>query len=285
MRRFACLALLVVVACKAKQTAPKQEAVAPATPDARTVAATEDARPAFDAEPVPKWANDPPEVLRGKIIGINAHVIVLKTSAHLTEYRDVLAKVERTPGVVAAAPFIFAELEIAKTGKPPVSVAIKAVDPKRVGRVLTVGKHMTEGTLESLAKGKPPSIVLGDVLAQTLGVKVGDEVTVTHPKMDDAFAGVLPEPKPGVFRVTGMFHMDFDEYDERLAFVPLAAMQEMLARGDQVMGIEMTVKDLDRSDEIAKAIETKLGGHPYDAQDWYELNQQLFVSLFGQRRP
>jgi hypothetical protein len=62
----------------------------------------------------PKWASDPPDVLRDKINGMNAHVIVLKTVADFPEYRDVLKKVEGTPGVVAAQVFIFAELAIAK---------------------------------------------------------------------------------------------------------------------------------------------------------------------------
>lgn len=232
---------------------------------------------------VPHWANDPPAVLRDKINGVNAHVIVLKSVLEFAEYRDVLALAERTSGVVAAEPFIFAEVEISSARNSRVSAALKAVDPSRVGRVLTIGQHMKAGSLDSLAKGDPPSIVLGDVLARTLDVKLGDQVTVTVPPLPeaaDAGAG-----KQQVFRVTGTFHMDFDEYDERLTLASLPAVQAMLGRGDQVMGIEMVVKDLDKSAEVAAAIEQALGGPPYKALDWYELNRELFVALFGERRP
>lgn len=232
---------------------------------------------------VPAWANDPPAVLRDKINGVNAHVIVLKSVSQLTEYRDVLGLAERTPGVVAGEPFIFAEVEVSSARKARVSMALKAVDPDRVGRVLTIGQHMKAGSLDSLAKGEPPSIVLGDVLARTLDVQLGDQVTVTVPASlaaMDAGAGTQQ-----VFRVTGLFHMDFDEYDERLALASLSAVQAMLGRGDQVLGIEMVVKDLDKSGEVADAIEQALGGPPYEAMDWYELNRELFTALFGQRRP
>jgi lipoprotein-releasing system permease protein len=216
-------------------------------------------------------------VLRDKITGVNAHVIVLKVQSTFAEYREVLAAVEKTPGVVAAEPFIFVELFISTAKHAQVPIAFKGVDPKRVGRVLALPANMKEGKVASLEVGEPPSIILGDDLAKALGVKVGDDVTLSPPP-DTKF-----EPK--AFRVTGTFHADFNEYDERLAYASLAAVQALLGRGDQVMGIEMTVDDLDKSAAVAKAIEATLGGPPYAAMDWYELNKDLFTALFGDRRP
>ena len=105
---------------------------------------------------------------------------------------------------------------------------------------------------------------------------VGDEVTVS-PSPDTKY-----EPK--VFRVTGTFHTDFGEYDERLAYASLSALQAMLGRGDEVTGVELTVMDLDKSAAVAGAIETALGG-AYTVMDWYELNKNLFTTSFGDRRP
>jgi lipoprotein-releasing system permease protein len=269
------LALVAIAACITKHSPPKQKAK-PA--DDRATAFT------GSAEPVPNWAHDPPDVLRDKILAVNAHVVVLKGAEGFADYRNVLALAERTPGVVAVEAFGWVELLIAKPGKPPVGIAIKGVDPGRVGRVLGVGPHMKTGSLDSLgANGEPPAIVIGDDLARKLDAHVGDTVTLTSPSHDGSLAA--PEIQPTAFRVTGLFHMDFDEYDEHFALVPLSAMQAMLGRGDQVMGIEMTVKELAHSDDIAKAIEQALGGPPYQTQDWYELNTRLFHALYGDRRP
>jgi lipoprotein-releasing system permease protein len=272
MRPLGCLALLVA-ACNSKQAAPKPQVTATApVADARKIGSAGD----------PAWVNDSPEVLRDKINGVNAHVVVLKRTSTFAEYRDVLGVVEKMPGVVAAEPFIFAELEIAKAGGSPQLLSLKAVDPARVDRVLTVGRHMKTGTLDSLAKGTPPSIILGDALARGLGVAIGDDVTVKSRK--DAADPTMTMATPTVFRVTGTFHMEFDVYDQELAVVSLAAAQAMLGRGDQVMGIELTIKDLAQADEIAKAINLALGDPPYHALDWYELNETLFTSL-GHARP
>jgi lipoprotein-releasing system permease protein len=254
VRIVACLALLA--ACNSKQPAQTGSPTDPGS--------------AGD----PKWVNDPPDVLRAKIMGVNAHVFVLEKGGYpFAEYRDVLSAVEKTPDVVAAQPFVFVELEIEHAGRPPQPIALKGVDPARVSRILTVGRHMISGTLDSLAKGE---IVIGDVLASRLDVAIGDDIIV-RPSKDD------PALKPAVLRIAGTFHLDFEEYDERLGFASLPAIQTVLGRGDVVTGVEMVVNDFTKADKIAKAIEAKLGDM-YQAMDWYELNEKLFTAL-GHARP
>jgi lipoprotein-releasing system permease protein len=142
---------------------------------------------------------------------------------------------------------------------------------------------LTVGKLQDLASLEPPAVIVGDALAETLQVRVGDPVTMMLPKS-------VTQPSNGptlaqTFRVTGIFHVDFDEYDERLAFASLTAVQKILNRGDQVMGIEFTVTAIDQSSTVARAIEQTLGGPPYVSLDWYERNQELFRTLFGHLRP
>jgi lipoprotein-releasing system permease protein len=76
-----------------------------------------------------------------------------------------------------------------------------------------------------------------------------------------------------------VFYSGFDEYDRRLMYTSLADAQDMNGRGDQVMGVELKVKDVDRAEDIARRLEKALGGPPYQVQDWYELNHNLFMAL------
>jgi lipoprotein-releasing system permease protein len=265
VRTSAILVLLATAACNSKSVLPDKAAV-----------------------PIPAWAHDRPDVLRDKINGVNAHVIVLKSSAPFTEYRDVLATAEKTRGVVKAEPFQFLEGTIARGSGSPLEVKLKGVDPARVDGVLTIGKHMTAGTLASLTAGDPPPIVLGDGLATKLGTKPGDDVTVTLPA-DNQPPDVEPvdhlPARTKVFRLTGTFHMDFDQYDDGMAVASLPATQALVGRGDQVMGVEMTVSDVDEAGTVAKAIGDALGGMPYVAMDWYELNKPLYTAMYGDKRP
>jgi lipoprotein-releasing system permease protein len=241
---------------------------------------------------------------RDKVLGVNAHVIVLKSQATFAEYRDVMKTArEIDRDVIAVQPFIFAEMLVTR-GKGELSgVAIKGIDPKLVRGVLDLDKHMIEGTVDTLlveacppgdldkpAKGvldkpkcmKNPPIIMGKELAHKLKAKVGDVVTVVVPLSNidfDTWRAKSSAPRTRKFTVTGIFYSGFDEYDRRLMYTSLADTQELVGRGDQVMGVELKVKDVDRAELIAKRLEKALGGPPYQVQDWYELNHNLFTAL------
>ncbi|HWO20694.1 MAG TPA: ABC transporter permease, partial [Kofleriaceae bacterium] len=70
---------------------------------------------------------------RDKVLGVNAHVIVLKSQATFAEYRDVMKTAQEIdPDVIAVQPFIFAEMLVTR-GKGQLSgVAIKGIDPTLV---------------------------------------------------------------------------------------------------------------------------------------------------------
>jgi lipoprotein-releasing system permease protein len=224
---------------------------------------------------------------RDKVLGVNAHVIVLKSQATFAEYRDVMKTAQAIDeDVIAVQPFIFAEMLVTR-GKGQLSgVAIKGIDPSLVGGVLDLKQHMLEGSVESLAAepqpGVAPPIIMGKELAHKLKAKVGDDVTVVVPLSNidfDTWRAKSSAPRTRRFHVTGIFYSGFDEYDRRLMYTSLADTQELVGRGDQVMGVEMKVKDVDRAEEIADKLEEALGGPPYQVQDWYELNHNLFTAL------
>ena len=207
------------------------------------------------------------------ILRVNPHVVIMKSKAVFAEYRDVVRTAERIEGVVAAAPFVFLELDIARAGHAPVKFAMKGIDPRRAGSMRGLELAAKTGKLLELAQGDPPAIILGDKLAELLAVRVGDRVVVTQRPQAQP-AGHPPREYP--FRVTGIVHIGIDAYDEHLAVASVMDAQQISGGGDQVMGVEFQVKDIDRSDEVARAIERALGGLPYTAQDWFELNRELF---------
>ena len=240
---------------------------------------------------------------RDKVLGVNAHVIVLKSQSTFAEYRDVVDTARRIdPGVLAVQPFIFAEMLVTR-GKGELSgVAIKGIEPATVRKVLDLDTHMIEGTVDSLAIGacppgederptataerpacrKLPPTIMGKELAHKLKAKVGDVVTVVVPLSNvdfDSWRAKASAPHTRKFLVTGIFYSGFDEYDRRLMYTSLADTQELMGRGDQVMGVELKVADVDRAEDIARRLERALGGPPYQVQDWYELNHNLFMAL------
>ncbi len=232
------------------------------------------------------------EAFRAKVLGVNAHVIIMKNTQDFKEYRKIEEQAAAIdPGVVAVQPFIFVEMLVTRGKGEQSGVAIKGVDPDKVTGVLDLHKHMIEGSVEvlkdSASDGTPAPIILGQVLAKKLKAHLGDEVTVVAPLSNvdlKSWTSKGEAPKSRKFIIRGIFYSGFDEYDRRLMYISLNEAQALLGQGDQVMGVEMKVADVDRAEAIAAKLEKTLGGSPYVIQDWFELNRNLFSALTMQKR-
>ncbi len=96
---------------------------------------------------------------RDKVLGVNAHVLVLKYASEFREYRDVMEKVQNDPDVIGVSPFVINPMMVTHKRSTATGVLLKGVDPERMQRVLDLPRHMTEGTLEGLRRegAEPPT--------------------------------------------------------------------------------------------------------------------------------
>jgi ABC-type lipoprotein release transport system permease subunit len=72
--------------------------------------------------------------LRDKILGSNAHLQITREDGDFVEWRDVKAKIDRMPGVLASSPYATSEVVIA-ANNTGMNVVIKGIDPANIGKV------------------------------------------------------------------------------------------------------------------------------------------------------
>jgi lipoprotein-releasing system permease protein len=98
------------------------------------------------------------EQFREKVLGVNAHVLVLKYSIDFREYRDVMKKVAGVPGLVGVAPFVINPMMVTHGERTATGVLLKGVDPDLMPSVLDLPKHVVDGSLRGLrrAGAQPP---------------------------------------------------------------------------------------------------------------------------------
>jgi lipoprotein-releasing system permease protein len=87
---------------------------------------------------------------REKVLGVNAHVLVLKYSSEFRDYRDVMAKVRVLPEVIGVGPFAINPMMVTHGERTATGVLVKGVDPDLMGSVLDLPRHIVEGSLEGL---------------------------------------------------------------------------------------------------------------------------------------
>jgi lipoprotein-releasing system permease protein len=95
---------------------------------------------------------------RDKVLGVNAHVLILKYTSDFREYREVMEKVKDVPGITGIAPFVINPMMVTKGEKTATGVLLKGVDPEMMPKVLDLPRHIVEGDIEGLrlASAKPP---------------------------------------------------------------------------------------------------------------------------------
>ena len=223
--------------------------------------------------------------LKARILGGQSQVMLRRHGGAFTDYRQVLKEVEGTKGVEAATPFIISQIMLrAKHGAS--GAVLRGIDPESAGRVMkTLQKvDLPDPTpVKSSPDDAPhvPGIVLGRELARNLGVIEGDVIYLIALRGTLSPIGHLPAMKQ--FKVTGFFESGMYEYDQTFAYINLKDAQKIMRMGDAVTGLDIRVTDIYDARNVAQRIVAKLG-MPYWAQDWMQMNRDLFKALKLERR-
>ena len=218
------------------------------------------------------------EDLRSKILGVNAHVLVSSVGQGMEDYAAMGRKAAALPGVVGVTPFIYSEV-MASTTQGVKGVVLRGIDPATAETVLSLSNSLEEGSLEALAAAEgPPRIIVGRELADRLGLRLNSLLNLLSPTGRTSAAGFTP--KVSTFRVAGVFKTGLYEYDSSLAYVTMAAAQDLLGmKGDLATGLELKVADVERADKVADEVRAALGGFPLYVRNWKEMNANLFAAL------
>ncbi|MGH7809380.1 MAG: FtsX-like permease family protein, partial [Candidatus Binatia bacterium] len=119
-------------------------------------------------------------------------------------------------------------------------------------------------------------IILGERLAHQLGAFPGAPVQIVSPLGSPTAIGVIPKVRR--FVVAGMLRTGMSEIDATLIFMGLAEAQKFFELPGAVTNIEMRVRDVNQSRQVADRIQRRLG-FPYFAEDWTRLWPNLFSAL------
>lgn len=232
------------------------------------------------------------DAFQRKVLGVNAHVLVLKYGVDFREYRDVMKVAEKMADVKAVSPFLFNTMMIGR-GNRLSSVLVKGIEPRQSARVLDLPRHVVAPkrgrslhVLLKRDKGRLPPLILGKTLANKLEVGLGDVVRLISPLTGLDVAGWSVDrdaPRSMDFRVSGVFDSGFAEYDSRLIYVHMADVQAFFGQGDVVTGVELKIAQIDDAQGVARRLYRALGGAPYRTIDWSELNHNLFTALKMQK--
>jgi lipoprotein-releasing system permease protein len=217
-----------------------------------------------------------------KLLGINAHAVLLRNHDVFRNHRDIAASLRKQPHIAHVAPFVYSEV-IAQSESGVQGVAIKGLDPM-VARDTPLGRYVSNATFDALAAtatAAVPGIVIGNDLLEVLHTSVGKAITIISP-----YGGRDGEPRTQAFRVVGVFHSGMYEFDARMVFIHLKESQRFFKLYETVTGLEVWSDDPLKSYESIHAAARALDPTDplaYEVRDWSRTNRGLFGAVKSQK--
>jgi lipoprotein-releasing system permease protein len=212
--------------------------------------------------------------LRSRILAVTSHAQLMGVEETLPDWRRAEEVALTVPNVVATAPYIQTSAMVAKGGRG-LAAQLRGIVPEREKAVGGLAGTLTAGSLDDLVAGKW-HVILGEALADELGVGIGDTVVMVVPKANFTPAGL--EPRRRTFRVTGLFRSGMYEYDRLLSLMHAGDAAKLLRLGDAMTGVRLAMDDPLLAPQRVRELGGQLGG-TYYVSDWTRIHPNFFRSI------
>ncbi|MFM5930212.1 MAG: lipoprotein-releasing ABC transporter permease subunit [Novosphingobium sp.] len=210
-----------------------------------------------------------------KIVGLNGHAIVQAYGGRLENWQDVLRQVKATPGVTQASPLIEQPLLTTFNGRVE-AILLRGNTPEDIARIQP---KVVDGDIMAI-KPEGGTVAIGARLAENLGARVGDTITIINPQGQSTPFGTVP--REIAYRIDAIFEIGIYDYDERFVVMPMQDAQTLLLTGDSIGMIEVKTEDADTAAETLEPIATQLEGKAV-VSDWKTINSGLFEAIQVER--
>jgi len=210
--------------------------------------------------------------LRSRLLSMSAHGFVSGPDNRTRDWKALADDVAAEPGVTAAAPFVSIEGMI-QSGRNLEPVIVHGIDPEFERRLSGDGLNLVEGRLDALTAGSR-GIILGRLLAYTIGARVGDGVVllVPRPVGDGTMEPVLER-----FVVSGVFEAGLQDHDASLALVHLADAVRIMGLGGDVTAVRFRANDVMQAPAIARRLAERIDAAR--TSDWTVENASYFRAI------
>ena len=214
--------------------------------------------------------------VRDRMLSVIAHVEVENyAGGAVPDWQALATKARENSAVVGAAPFVAAQVLIARGGDEMRGAMVRGISPANEPDVTPLARQLkAEGVLDKLQPGSW-GIVIGIELARQLGVVVGDKLTVAAPSGEVTPAGVVPRLK--TFTIQGIFNAGHYEYDSAMVLVNIEDASKLFRTGGPT-GVQLRLKDVQQAREVGGELQQSLGAE-YLVKDWTRTNAVWFDAV------
>jgi lipoprotein-releasing system permease protein len=219
--------------------------------------------------------------MRNQFLGIDGHVTITTPYGRVTDYEATAKALAAQPDILLASPKI--EGQVMATGNNRAFGAqVVAWPAASLKKRDLIQSHIASGSMEDLIAEK--GVFLGSRLAENMGLRLGDVVTLISPQGRATIAGTVPRIQK--FQVAGTFTLGMHAFDSSLIVMPFTKAQIYFnlnyPEHPAVSNIELLLHDSAKANQVASRIQQNLGSK-VRVYDWQQSNATVFSALTVQR--
>jgi len=216
--------------------------------------------------------------LMGRILGLNGHIEVVGQVGGMTGFDDLADKIRQIPGVTGVTPMVEGQVLVTSPAGASSGAMVRGV---RSGDLLSKG-----AVLKGIRAGDPKAfvgdnaVIVGYRLAETLGLHVGDAMTLISPKGNVTAFGMVPRLR--AYKIVATFDVGMYEYDSRFVFMPLEAAQVYFMLPDRVSNLHVMLSNPENARDAVDVIGNVTEGR-LPIYDWQQTNAGFFNAIQVER--
>ena len=220
------------------------------------------------------------ELLSG-ILDFNGHMFVTGPAIDGPQLAGTVARLRAAPGVVQVTPMV--EAQAMAQGRDDITGAVvRGISPSDLRGMKIIAEHLKAGSFAGFGDGEYGGdiIIIGQGMADSLGVQPGDSLTITSPSAGATAFGSSPTSK--AYTIGATFNVGNSAYDRAFVFMPLNQAQLLFGRGETVDKLVINVADPDDTGKLRPGIAAAAGPEAI-VTDWRDQNQAYFNALNVER--
>jgi len=216
--------------------------------------------------------------LMGRILGLNGHIGVYAPVGGMTEYGVLADRIRGLPGVASVMPVAEQQVLITAANGAASGALVRGVQPADLLSRGAVASGIRSGDAADFQGAD--AVIVGDRLAQKLGVRVGDPITVILPSGSATAFGTMPRLR--AYKVVATFNVGMFEYDSTFVFMPLEAAQLLFRLPDRVTDLQVMLTDPDQVATVSQLIRG-FAGNGLRIYDFERANASFFNAVQVER--
>ena len=222
--------------------------------------------------------------IQDRHLGMLSHVTISDSDWLLPNWQERRKQVLQNQNIIAAAPFIERQVMLKEADKVHPTL-LEAVMPEYEKDIGTINRYIADKEGLNLLKTGAFNIVLGETLAKTLGVEIGDSVTMLSPKQQsflftdddqqntDDLIPIIKE-----FNVVATFKVDLQVYDKSFAYIHLNDAAELFDMDKNVTGLRAQIKDIFKAREVSDELASQ-STEDFLITNWTNQHSSFFRAL------